>query len=74
MSDTPRTDANCWRQNGSLVSECVTAVFARQLERELAAKQAELDRLMLEFCPEEMTPEQIERWQASQRPVKKETE
>jgi hypothetical protein len=30
-----------------------------RLESELAAKQAEIDRLMLEYCPDEMTPEQL---------------
>jgi len=31
-------------------------------DREIAAKQAHIDRLMLEFCPEEMTPEQLAEW------------
>ncbi len=39
-----------------------------QLERQLAAKQAELDRIMLEFCPDEMTPEQLKTWGENQRP------
>jgi predicted RNase H-like nuclease (RuvC/YqgF family) len=34
MSDTPRTDAEA--SNGTLCDQCVTADFARQLERELA--------------------------------------
>jgi hypothetical protein len=40
-----------------------------KLEREAGAKQAEIDRLMLEFCPEEMTPEQIGNWAKHQKPV-----
>lgn len=35
-------------------------------------RQAEIYRLMLEFCPEEMTPEQLENWGKHQRPVSKE--
>jgi hypothetical protein len=31
------------------------------------ALQAKLDALMLEYCPDEMTPEQIENWQRHQR-------
>lgn len=34
-----------------------------------AALQAQIDRLMLEYCPSEMTPEQIENWKRHQRPV-----
>ena len=39
------------------------------LERQLAEKQAEIDRLMLEFCPEEMTQEQKETWASHQKPA-----
>lgn len=30
-------------------------------------QQAQIDRLMLEFCPDEMTPSQRKRWAESQR-------
>lgn len=40
-----------------------------QLERELGAKQAEIDRLMLEYCPEEMTPAQMAEWERHQKAV-----
>ncbi len=33
----------------------------------IGAKQAQLDLLMLEFCPDEMTPEQLLEWEQSQR-------
>lgn len=36
-------------------------------EAEIAAKQAKIDALMLEFCPDEMTPEQIEKWGENQK-------
>lgn len=34
----------------------------KELERESAHKQAIIDRLMLEYCPDEMTAEQVEEW------------
>lgn len=36
------------------------------LQREVAAKQAKIDALMLEYCPDEMTPEQVENWKQHQ--------
>lgn len=35
----------------------------------LDAMQAKIDRLMLEYCPDEMTPEQIAEWGRHQKPV-----
>ena len=40
-----------------------------QYRRQLAEKQAEIDRLMLEFCPEKMTQEQKETWASHQKPA-----
>lgn len=37
-----------------------------QLAKEKCALQAKIDALMLEYCPEEMTQEQVERWEESQ--------
>jgi hypothetical protein len=39
------------------------------LRAQVGAKQAEIDRLMLEYCPDEMTPEQVAEWGKHQRPV-----
>lgn len=39
------------------------------LEKKCDALQAKIDALMLEYCPDEMTPEQIEEWGKHQRPV-----
>ncbi|MEY8688468.1 MAG: hypothetical protein AB9M53_01130 [Leptothrix sp. (in: b-proteobacteria)] len=39
----------------------------QMLSTQLAAKQAKIDRLMLEHCPDEMTPEQLATWAAHQR-------
>lgn len=43
--------------------------YAERLEKRVAAQQAKIDALMLEHCPDEMTPEQIEEWGRHQRPV-----
>lgn len=39
------------------------------LSAEVDALQAKIDALMLEYCPEEMTPEQVAAYEAAQRPV-----
>ena len=36
------------------------------LKENCDAKQAQIDSLMLEYCPEEMTLEQLREWRASQ--------
>lgn len=36
------------------------------LKQELAYKQSVIDALMLEYCPDEMTPEQLEEWSKHQ--------
>lgn len=41
----------------------------RELKEQLGAKQAEIDRLMLEFCPQEMTEQQLETWKRNQMPI-----
>jgi hypothetical protein len=40
------------------------------LKAKLAAKQARIDELMMEYCPDEMTEEQLEEWSKHQRAVK----
>lgn len=39
-----------------------------RLRAEVEAKQARIDALMLEHCPDEMTQEQTDNWKAHQRP------
>lgn len=46
------------------------AVVAENWRKKLAAKQAEVDALMLEYCPSEMSQEQLDNWAAHQRPAK----
>lgn len=41
-----------------------------ELTKEVDVKQAKIDALMLEYCPEEMTQEQIDNWASHQRVVK----
>jgi hypothetical protein len=40
---------------------------AEKAESELEHKQSIIDRLMLEYCPEEMTPAQMEEWASHQK-------
>jgi hypothetical protein len=39
------------------------------MTQQMGSLQAKIDELMLEYCPEDMTPEQFENWKANQRPV-----
>lgn len=40
--------------------------IAAEVAKAVAAKQAQIDELMLEFCPNEMTDEQRKEWAANQ--------
>ncbi len=56
--------------NNDRVDLTITAAEAiTELRQQLAAKQAEVDALMLEYCPSEMSQEQLDNWAAHQRPV-----
>ena len=46
----------------------------KELEAKIQSQQAKIDELMLEFCPEDMTKEQMDEWARHQRPVTKEEE
>ncbi len=43
--------------------------MAKELVKECEAKQAQIDALMLEYCPDEMTTEQIDNWEKHQKPA-----
>lgn len=43
------------------------AKLLAEKDRKIAALQAQIDRLMLEYCPEQMTEEQFSTWASSQR-------
>lgn len=47
---------------------------AEAQRKEVGRKQAEIDRLMIEYCPEKMTPEQIDEWRKDQCVVSPEDE
>lgn len=55
-----------------------SAVVDRQQEmldrnaEQIANKQAQIDRLMMEYCFKEMTEEQVKEWKKHQRSVKEE--
>lgn len=51
-------------KNGSWGTKSAALEWYR---KELDAKQAEIDRLMLEYCPNEMSVEQIVNWSNNQR-------
>ena len=74
----------CGRRNdeveGIIKGECAAICFACVVicvdhicnrEKHLQAKQAQIDELMLEHCPDEMTKEQLETWGANQKAVDK---
>src|SRR3546814_15094519 len=42
---------------------------AEAAERDALAKQARIDALMMEYCPDEITGEQLENWMVAQLPV-----
>lgn len=71
----PQEEGTYWETNQHGHSELVTGhnYTAQQMleyaEAACDALQAKLDRLMLEYCPEEMTPEQLATWAKHQRPV-----
>jgi len=45
-----------------------------ELHNSTKTLQAKIDALMLEYCPDEMTPEQLANWGANQRPVSPEVQ
>jgi hypothetical protein len=46
---------------------CHADMMKSDRSSEVAALQAKIDALMLEYCPNEMTPEQVENWAKHQR-------
>lgn len=65
----PATWIDCITKANAAYIAAVNPTAIRALLAELEAKQAEIDRLMLEYCPDEMTPEQFENWARHQKPV-----
>lgn len=62
--------AALWSQRPDLPVDRIPAFLEMAiLQRKVRAMQAEIDRLMLEFCPNEMTKRQMAEWEACQRLV-----
>ncbi|MDE2107127.1 MAG: hypothetical protein KGL39_58520 [Patescibacteria group bacterium] len=55
------------REGPKLLRSALAAIDG--LTRYAQHQQARIDVLMLEYCPDEMTPEQMEEWGRNQRPV-----
>ncbi len=55
--------------SGDLVELANLIDGKESLRQQLAAAQAKIDELMLEHCPDEMTPEQIAEWAKHQEVV-----
>lgn len=70
MSDTPRTDANIEKvYRGAEVTRYVRVDFARQLEREVEALHAELDRRIQEAVKARLWAEAaFDEWMARELP------
>lgn len=51
----------------TIIADLVAEI--EDLKKQVASKQAEIDGLMLEYCPGDMTTEQIEEWCRHQHPV-----
>ena len=49
--------------------DCQNAMYSDKVyEIAHQAQQAEIDRLMLEYCPDEMTMDQLQQWEEAQQP------
>ena len=44
-----------------------SGIQTESMRQQLAAKQAEVDALMLEYCPSEMSQEQLDNWAEHQQ-------
>ena len=53
----------------SSATQCEAMAEIEYLRQQLASARAKIDALMLEYCPNEMTKEQLDEWARNQRPV-----
>ena len=69
MTDKPYPNArDC--EHGCKRGSCELCNYEQEiaaLHKTIAAQQARIDALMLEYCHDEMTTEQLAAWQTSQR-------
>lgn len=52
--------------NGSPTAEEIVGMRIQTLQRTVDYKQAKIDSLMLEYCPDEMSKEQVQEWEKNQ--------
>jgi len=58
-------------EEGKSFSDAIKETYTEQIslqERRINHLQAKIDELMLEYCPDEMTEEQMENWGKHQQP------
>ena len=64
-----RTDPLPERWDDEHPDEVAALVMKVDADIEIERLQARIDALMLEYCPDEMTPEQIAEWERHQQAV-----
>lgn len=71
INKAPKTDKivrdNAFRADAQNQYALILVKHAVDLETDSGVKQTHIDSLMLEYCPDEMTPEQIVEWSRNQR-------
>jgi hypothetical protein len=70
LSETSRAIKQAYKVTRNCPDERDTKIT--ELRLDAASKQAQIDSLMLEYCPDEMSQEQIANWEAHQVPVQEE--
>lgn len=71
LVEAERAAREAAEQQIKMDTECIERIrsSAEAAESRLATVEAKLDAVMLEYCPGEMTPEQVANWEAHQRPA-----
>lgn len=74
VKSVERRWSTCSEDSGVALTRCVAEIERLQHclsdeTRKREALQAQVDALMLEYCPDEMTPEQTAEWARHQRPA-----
>lgn len=64
-----KTQAEAWADQAEPPVLVTGTGQIAELQSECASKQAKIDSLMLEYCPHEMTAEQIAEWARHQKPA-----
>ena len=67
-AENARLAAEVERLTKEIDSQIPAGVIQKQMKA-IATLQARIDELMLEYCPDEMTPEQLDEWARHQIPA-----